>query len=56
MTLAGHIEKLRDRHQSLEIQLDREIHKPHPDDIAITGLKRKKLRIKDELVHLGHER
>jgi hypothetical protein len=56
MSLAGHIEKLRTRHQSLETEIERENHKPHPDETALTGLKRKKLHIKDELVHLEHER
>jgi hypothetical protein len=56
MTLEDHIETLRTRHHSLEIELDREIHRPHPDDITVTGLKRQKLRIKDELVQLEHER
>jgi hypothetical protein len=56
MTIEDHIEELRTRHHSLEIELDREIHKPHPDDVAVTGLKRQKLRIKDEIFQLEHER
>ena len=56
MTLEDHIEELRTRHHRIEIELDHEIHRPHPDDVTVTGLKRKKLRIKDEIFQLEHER
>ena len=56
MTLTDQIEELRTRHRSLEIEIDQEIHRPHPDDTTLAGLKRQKLRIKDELVQLEHPR
>ena len=56
MTLESHIETLRTRHRSLEDEINREVRRPHPDEAAVTGLKRQKLRIKDELVHLENER
>jgi len=56
MTLDSHIEALRTRHRSLDTEINREAHQLHPDDKRIADLKRKKLHIKDELVHLEHER
>jgi hypothetical protein len=56
MTLDSHIETLRTRHRSLDTEINREAHQLHPDDKRIADLKRKKLHIKDELVHLEHER
>ncbi len=54
MSLTDHIEALRTRHRSLEEAIDREVHRPLPDLDAVTGLKRQKLRIKDEIVQLEH--
>lgn len=50
--LMERIETLRARHADLESQLAEEIHRPHPDDIRITELKREKLKLKDEIVRL----
>ncbi|MHA1600695.1 MAG: YdcH family protein [Alphaproteobacteria bacterium] len=39
------------KHASLERAIDEENHRPHPDDLRLTELKREKLRIKDEIAH-----
>jgi len=36
-------------HASLERQIDEEIHRPLPDQIHLTELKREKLKVKEEL-------
>ncbi len=55
MSVQDRIEALREKHASLERSLDEEIHRPLPNQDAITDLKRQKLRIKDEIVELEKE-
>lgn len=55
MSLQDRIEALRARHASLEQTLAQETNRPLPDTDAITGLKRQKLRIKDELFQLERQ-
>lgn len=54
MSLLDHIEALRTRHRTLEEAIDREVSRPLPNPEAVADLKRQKLRIKDEIVHLEH--
>jgi len=53
MSLAERIEALRDKHQSLESAIELEHHRPHPDDLEISELKKQKLALKDEINHLS---
>lgn len=46
------VETLRARHADLDSQIAEEVHRPHPDDIRITELKREKLKLKDEITRL----
>lgn len=55
MSVQDHIEALREKHASLERAIDEEIHRPLPNQDAITDLKRQKLRIKDELFQLERQ-
>ncbi len=48
-----HAASLRARHAKLEEALDIESHRPLPDQVAIKDIKKKKLRIKDELARIG---
>ncbi len=52
MSLQEHIHSLKQKHASLESQLEEEENRPQPDDQIITELKRQKLRIKDELMRV----
>jgi hypothetical protein len=52
MSVVERIESLRARHAALEKTIHDEEVRPHPDDDIITDLKKKKLRIKDELATL----
>ncbi len=53
MTMEDRVETLRARHARLEHEIDDEIHRPLPDTIHITELKRQKLRIKEEIARLS---
>lgn len=53
MSTVDHIEALKAKHASLEHAIDQENMRPHPDDDAICSLKKRKLRIKDEIVRLS---
>ena len=53
MTMEDRVETLRARHARLEHEIDDEIHRPLPDTIHITELKRQKLRIKEEITRLS---
>ena len=52
MVVEEQVEKLRSDHAGLEHEIKEELSQPHPDNQVIAGLKRKKLRIKDELQRL----
>jgi len=52
MSNVDHVEALKAKHASLEHAINEEIARPHPDDDAICNLKKKKLRIKDEITRL----
>jgi uncharacterized protein len=54
MSSQDRIEELRAQHRSLEQALGFEISRPAPNDEMIAGLKRQKLRIKDEIAQLEH--
>jgi len=53
VSTVDHIEALKAKHASLEQAIDQENTRPHPDDDAICSLKKRKLRIKDEIARLS---
>ena len=53
MAIEQHIEKLKADHASLEFVIDEELHRPLPDTNLIADLKKRKLRIKDEIIRLS---
>jgi hypothetical protein len=54
MTQEDRVESLRARHAHLDHEIDDEVHRPLPDQIHLTELKRLKLRIKEELSRIAH--
>lgn len=54
MSSQDRIEELRTQHRNLEQALGLEISRPVPNDETVAGLKRQKLRIKDEIAQLEH--
>ena len=53
MSVDDHVSALKTRHAELEDIIEAENTRPHPDQSVIAGLKKQKLRIKDELAQLG---
>ncbi|MEO9463746.1 MAG: YdcH family protein [Marinomonas sp.] len=49
----SHITALETKHAGLEAQLHDEMTRPAPDEVTIHALKKKKLRIKEELAQLS---
>jgi hypothetical protein len=49
MSLQDRIESLKARHAALDTAIESETRRPLPNERQIADLKRKKLRIKDEL-------
>lgn len=52
MALESHIAELRERHQSLEHEIERELHHPSSDTLRIAEMKKQKLRLKEEIERL----
>lgn len=46
---SSHISALETKHAGIEAQLREELNRPAPDTVTIQALKKKKLRIKEEL-------
>ena len=53
MTTDERLDALRVKHATLEKEIEDETHRPLPDEIRLTELKREKLRIKDEMAEHG---
>ena len=53
MTMEDRVETLRARHARLEHEIEDEIHRPLPDQVHVTELKRQKLRIKEAITRLS---
>ena len=55
MELDAHLDTLTHKHAALENAIEEEAHRPLPNQLAISELKREKLRVKDEIERLrGH--
>ena len=52
MSLQAHLTELTAKHKALESEIAEEIAHPGSNDLHIAELKRKKLRIKDEIARL----
>jgi hypothetical protein len=52
MSLQTHLNELQAKHKALDLQIEEERAHPSSDDLAIAELKRKKLKLKDEITRL----
>ena len=52
MGLESHIQELADKHHKLDEQIHDELHRPLPDDLMVAELKKRKLRLKEEIERL----
>jgi hypothetical protein len=55
MSLQAHLGELHAKHQALESELAEALNHPASTDAEIAELKRKKLRLKDEITRLEHQ-
>jgi len=53
MSLHSHLEELKRKHQSLEIQVEEAQRSPGMSNLAISDLKKQKLRLKEEIERLS---
>ncbi|WP_298721668.1 YdcH family protein [uncultured Ferrovibrio sp.] len=49
MNNTAHLDTLIEKHHALQDQIDDEIHRPMPDQVRLTQLKREKLKLKEEI-------
>ena len=49
MNNTAHLDTLIDKHHALQDMIDDEIHRPMPDQVRLTQLKREKLRLKEAI-------
>lgn len=54
MSLQAHLNELQSKHKALEAELAEAINHPASSDAEIAELKRRKLRLKDEISRLQH--
>ena len=54
MSIAAHVAELERRHRALEAEIAEARAHPLIDDLKIVELKRRKLRLKDEIARLQH--
>ena len=52
MSTESHLSELERRHADLERQLDEALNHPSADPLELSDLKRRKLRLKDEITKL----
>jgi hypothetical protein len=52
MTFQAHLSELTAKHKALEAQIEQELAHPGSNDLMISELKRKKLKLKDEITRL----
>lgn len=55
MGLESHIQELADKHHKLDEQIHDEQLRPLPDDLMLAELKKRKLRLKEEIERLRTE-
>ena len=53
MSVTAHVEQLKQRHQMLETELANLISSPSTSDAELVEIKRRKLKLKDEIARLN---
>lgn len=53
MSLGSHLQELRKKHQNLSEAVEEAQRQPGSDDLTIADLKKKKMRIKEEIARLS---
>lgn len=55
MNLRSHLDSLKQRHASLELQIANEDGRPRPDGVMLRRMKVRKLRLKEEMERLSRQ-
>ena len=45
----AHMSALEQKHAGLDARISEEIHRPHPDDVLLSRLKKEKLKVKEAI-------
>jgi len=53
MSVGSRIEALKSKHHDLKLAIEEQNSRPHPDEVELHGLKKQKLKIKDEIENLS---
>lgn len=53
MNLSSHISQLRQKHETLDREIEEAVRRPGTDDLEITAKKRQKLQLKEEITRLS---
>ena len=53
MSVAGHLEELKKKHQTLSVQVEQAQRSPGTDDLEIATLKQQKLKLNEEISRLS---
>lgn len=56
MSISSHLTELHTKHQQLESDIARALQQPSQDPLHVAALKKRKLRIKDEIERLARAR
>ncbi|MEM9584526.1 MAG: DUF465 domain-containing protein [Pseudomonadota bacterium] len=54
MTISSHLSELKRKHEALSQEVEAAQRKPGMDALSIAELKKRKLRLKEEMVRLAH--
>ena len=52
MSISGHLEELRRKHEKLSDKIELEQRSPGSDDLDVAGMKKEKLMLKEEIERL----
>jgi len=55
MTVASHLDQLREKHETLKSRIKEEEQHPGADHLAIVVMKREKLHVKEEIERLSRQ-
>ena len=56
MSVESHLASLEEKHLALESELESVMNRPRPEENLVIDLKRKKLRLKDKMEAIKHEK
>jgi hypothetical protein len=56
MSVAAHLAELVEKHRALERSIEEEMARPYADTVRVSELKKKKLRLKEEIERIRVER